>query len=152
MIASWGIFNQKGERQVLLPYKEKNLADTLLTQFNTKETLDYGKPYFLQVVKIPFTEIPRQIVDLTIEDRKIAGTFEDDDGVMRRWTKTFQDLIVQSVVNGRHLVTEKITTHYHRRTLKIIYEGVSYTREKFEVLAKMNWPEHYGFILVHLEF
>lgn len=144
-VAHWGIFDQKGRQRLLLKYGEKTLALQLIEEYNAKEirTGDGLEKFYLTLVKIEMTQIPRQIVRLVENERSITGFSEDDNGEKRKWTKSFLDVEITSLVDGKFTTVETATSHTHRKATRIIYGGQSLDVDDFSRIARSHWPDHW---------
>lgn len=148
-IAAWGIFNNSDKQIVKVPYKHRAEGEQLLERMNkaVEGKLPFQK-FHMRQIKEPLTDLPCQLSLVLSSDRRIRGVSTNPvTGEDRMWSKVFTDIEVTSLVEGRYILNEMFTAHYHRGTLRIV--GYS-TYKDFESYVKGRWPIGWEQILMRL--
>jgi hypothetical protein len=136
-IAFWGIFDVKGQRHLTIPYVEKQLAEDILAKLNHERKKEL---YYCTIVKEAMINLPKQLVKVDYNDRLVKIPFVTPDGEKRLARKTFRDITIHSVVQGKFSVVEYLTVHRFKGELRIKFQEHSWLRDSFDAIAEERWP------------
>lgn len=146
-IAFWGIFTHTGKRLLLIPFRERAIADSTLAGLNADKVKEL---HYCTLVKEPMIELPRQFVSADYNDRRYKIPFETPDGGKGMVRKLFRDITVTCLVQGKYIVTEEIMAHIFRKRTKVRYNGKSHEYDDFEAIAIERWPDNFDEILRYI--
>lgn len=146
-IMAWGIFDVWHKRVAKLPWNAKDEAEKLMA-FLAERNPRPDEPYHLLPVKEPLSDFPSQLVLIISNDRTISGyTLDKKTGEKKRWSKTFTDIELTCLVEGRYTLEHKYTVHTHRGQVRVVgYPSF----DAFEKHLRKMWPDRYPEILIRI--
>ena len=133
-IAYWAV-HHNAERLAIYPFNQKVQAEAALAKAKEEAVSDYHeKNYFLQMVKLPLSDLPCSILTVVGQNRTVRGVSENRFGEKIMWRKIIREVEVITLVLDKYELHEIFTSHIHKGALK-----VSGHKDFYEYAAK-RWP------------